>query len=165
MTFLRAPMEDALLLPGCIKPGYTFWQPAAWPEGLPVPGGKAGAFHESILEYLSMCQFLEIPFRLPVAPKGSPLSFLHGRIFETCPNTVSHPPARALEEAFLYQREHPALPLAFCMAQTADGGEPLLLMLRAEDGRALIQSALDDRQVFNLNVGLDRLLPKLQFTW
>ena len=165
LTFLRTPVEETLLLPGCTKPGYTFWQPAAWPEGMPAPGSKAGSFHPSILEYLSVCQFLEIPFCLPVAPKGSPLSFLHGRIFETCPNTLSHPPARALEEAFLYQREHPANLLAFCMAQTSDSGEPLLLMLRAVDGRAFIQSALDDQRILNLHVGLDRLLPKLQFTW
>ena len=165
MAFSRTPMEEALLLPGCTLPGYVFWQPAPWPEGMPAPGSKAGVFHQSIWAYLSVCQFLEIPFCLPVAPKGSPLSFLYGRIFETCPNTLSHPPARALEEAFLYQREHPSQPLAFCMAQTSDAGEPLLLMLRAADGRAYIQSALDDQRILNLNVGLDRLLPKLQFTW
>lgn len=165
MAFQRVPMEETLLLPGCTQPGYTFWQPAPWPDGLPAPGSKAGAFDRAIWDYLSVCQFLEIPFRLPVAPKGSPLSFLFHRTFETCPNTVSHPPARALEEAFLYQREHPSVPLAFCMAQTSDGGEPLLLLLRAEDGRALIQSALDDQQTLDLKIGLDRLLPKLQFTW
>lgn len=165
MAFARTPMEEALLLPGCIRPGYVFWQPAPWPDGLPAPGGKAGAFHPDILEYLSVCQFLEIPFRLPVAAKGSTLSFLYQRTFETCPNTVSSPPARALEEAFLYQREHPARPLAFCMAQTSDAGEPLLLMLRAEDGKAFVQSALDDQRIWNLNIALDRLLPKLQFTW
>jgi len=165
MTFDRSPMEETLLLPGCPKPGYVFWQPASWPEGMPAPGSKSGAFHSDIREYLSVCQFLEIPFRLPVAPKGSPLSFLYQRTFETCPNTVFSPPDRAMEEAFLYQREHPSQRLSFCMAQTCDAGEPLLLMLRAEDGRAYVCSALDDQRVLNLNIALDRLLPKLQFTW
>jgi len=163
MTFLRTPMDDELTLPGCNRPGYTFWQPVAWPEGGAPLGERAGAFHQSIIEYLSLCQFLEVSFQLPVAPKGSTLSFLYQRTFETCKNTVSAPPARAFEEAFLYQREHPTLPLAYCMAQTCDGGEPLMLMLRAEDGQAFILA--EGRCVLDLKIGLDRLLPKLQFGW
>jgi len=165
MTFLRTPMDDALILPGCQRPGCAFWQPIAWPENKVPLGKHAASFHPSILEYVSMCQFLEIRFRLPVANAGSPLSFLYGRVFETCKNTVSAPPSRAFEEAALYQKEHPGLPLGFCMASTCDDGEPLVLMLRAEDGQAYIQHAMGDPALLHLKLGLDRLLPKLLFTY
>lgn len=29
LTFLRTPLDEKLLLPGCQRPGYAFWQPAA----------------------------------------------------------------------------------------------------------------------------------------
>lgn len=29
-TWLRTPMEESLLLPGCARPGYAFWQHHAW---------------------------------------------------------------------------------------------------------------------------------------
>lgn len=128
-------------------------------------GPLAEQFHHSIVEYLSMCQFLEIHFHLPVAHMNSPLSFLYNRTFETCKNTESAPPSRAFEEAGFYRREHPALPLAYCMAATCDGAEPLLLMLRAEDGQAFIQHATGDPSPLYLKLGLDRLLPKLQFVY
>ena len=47
----------------------------------------------------------------------------------------------------------------------ADGAEPLLLMLRAEDGQAFIQHATGDPSPLYLKLGLDRLLPKLQFVY
>ena len=72
---------------------------------------------------------------------------------------------RAFEEAGFYRREHPTLPLAYCMATTCDGAEPLLLMLRAEDGQAFIQHATGDPSPLYLKLGLDRLLPKLQFVY
>ena len=128
-------------------------------------GPLAEQFHHSIVEYLSMCQFLEIHFHLPVAHMNSPLSFLYNRTFETCKNTESAPPSRAFEEAGFYRREHPTLPLAYCMATTCDGAEPLLLMLRAEDGQAFIQHATGDPSPLYLKLGLDRLLPKLQFVY
>lgn len=165
LTFLRTPMDEKLLLPGCQRPGYAFWQPIAWPDGKAPMGRRAARFHESIREYLSMCQFLEIRFHLPVAPAGSPLSFLYRRTFETCPNTETATPGRAFEEAALYQRENPALPLAYCMAATCDDGEPLLLMLRASDGQAFIQHAQGEPELLYLRVGVDRLLPKLQFVY
>ena len=165
MTFLRTPMDDALVLPGCQRPGYAFWQPIAWPDNKVPLGKHAKHFHPGIIEYVSMCQFLEIRFRLPVANAGSPLSFLYGRVFETCKNTVSAPPSRAFEEAALYQKEHPGMPLAYCMATTCDDGEPLALMLRAEDGEAYIQHAMGDAAPLHLKLGVDRLLPKLLFTY
>ena len=165
MTWLRTPMDDALVLPGCQRPGYAFWQPIAWPEDKVPLGKHAEHFHPRIIEYVSMCQFLEIRFRLPVANAGSPLSFLYGRVFETCKNTVSAPPSRAFEEAALYQKEHPGLPLAYCMAVTCDAGEPLSIMLRADDGQVYIQHAMGDPAVLDLKLGLDRLLPKLLFTY
>ena len=96
---------------------------------------------------------------------NSPLSFLYNRTFETCKNTESAPPSRAFEEAGFYRREHPTLPLAYCMATTCDGAEPLLLMLRAEDGQAFIQHATGDPSPLYLKLGVDRLLPKLQFVY
>lgn len=165
MTWLRTPMDDALVLPGCQRPGFAFWQPIAWRNGKVPLGKKADRFHQSIIEYVSMCQFLEIRFRLPVARAGSPLSFLYGRVFETCKNTESAPPSRAFEEAALYEREHPELPLAYCMAITCDEGEPLLLMLRAEDGEAYIQHTMGTAAPLHLKLGVDRLLPKLQFVY
>ncbi len=165
LTYLRAPMDEKLLLPGCQRPGYAFWQPIPWRDGAAPLGDQAGEFHQTILEYVSMCQFLEIRFHLPVAHMGSPLSFLYGRTFETCKNTESAPPARAFEEARLYRREHPALPLSYCMAATCDDAEPLLLMLRAEDGQAFIQHAVGDVAPLYLKLTIDRLLPKLQFVY
>jgi len=165
VAWLRTPMEEALLLPGCCRAGCSFWQPAPWPQdGAPL-GKKAGSFHESIIEYLSMCQFLEMRFQLPVARRGSTLSFLYRRTFEMAPNTRCNPPSRAFEEAFLYQREHPSMPLAYCMAATCDGGKPLLLMLRAADGQAFVQHAEGGAPILEFRLGLDRLLPKLQFVY
>lgn len=164
-AWLRTPMEEKLLLPGCRRPGFSFWQPVPWPEsGVPL-GRKAASFHESILEYLSMCQFLEMRFQLPVARGGSTLSFLYRRTFETAPNTRYNPPERAFEEAFLYQREHPSVPLAYCMAATCDDGEPLLLMLRASDGQVFVQHAQGSMPILYFRMTVDRLLLRLQFVY
>ena len=46
-----------------------------------------------------------------------------------------------------------------------DGAEPLLLMLGAEDGQAFIQHASGDPSPLYLKLGVDRLLPKLQFVY
>ena len=165
LTFLRTPMDEKLVLPGCNRPGFAFWQPIPWEDGTVPLGKKADNFHSTIVAYLSMCQFLEIRFCLPVAPMNSPLSFLYERVFETYKNTEKAPPSRAFEEAEIYQREHPSLPLSFCMASTCDGGTPLLIMLRAEDGQAFIQQADSDAEVMYLKLTIDRLLPKLKFVY
>ncbi|MDD3335995.1 MAG: hypothetical protein PHI98_10835 [Eubacteriales bacterium] len=165
LTYLRAPMDEKLVLPGCQRPGYAFWQPIPWKDGNVPLGEAASRFHQSIVDYLSMCQFLEIRFHLPVASAGSPLSFLYMRTFETYKNTESAPPKQAFQEAQLYSREHPTLPLSLCMAATCDNAEPLLLMLRAEDGQAYIQYANRDAAPLYLKLTVDRLLPKLQFVY
>lgn len=164
VTFLREPMDEALLLPGCTRPGYSFWQPVAWEKEVPL-GKEAHRFHESIREYLAMCQFLEVRFCLPVAGAGSPLSFLYRRVFETCRNTLGNPPSRMLEEAVQLHHLDEAAPLAYCMAQTCDEGEGLLLMVRAEDGQVFVQRADEKQELLYLKVGLDRLLPKLLFVY
>lgn len=164
-TCLRTPMDEKLLLPGCTRPGYAFWQPVPWKNDKPPLGKAAESFHSSIIEYVSMCQFLEIRFQLPVAHIGSPLSFLYGRTFECCPNTENNPPERAFEEAGMYRREHPEWPLAYCMAVTCDDGEPLMLMLRAEDGEAFVQRTMAETKPMYLKLGVDRLLPKLRFVY
>lgn len=154
------PVPDALTLPGCQKPGYAYWQPAPWePSGVPL-GEYAAQFHPSIVNYLSMCQFLEMRFCLPVVRKGSALSFLYNRPFETFRNTVDATPAQAFEEAVYVSRER-SCPLAFCMASTCDGGEPIRLMLSASDGQAFLDGSGREPMCFRL--GVDRLLPKLQF--
>ena len=163
ICLLRTPMEEDMLLPGCSRMGYSCWQPIAW-EGGVMLGENAGAFHHSILEYLSLCQFLEIRFRLPIAGPNGALGFLYGRTFELYRNTHLSPPSRALEEAYLYQREHPAQPLAYCMAATCDAGEPILIMLRAEDGEVFVRRASGGEPLY-FKLGLDRLLPKLQFVY
>lgn len=165
MAWLRTPMAEELLLPGCVKPGFSFWQPVPWKGGQPALGKAAENFHQSIIDYVSMCQFLEIRFQLPVAHAGSPLSFLYGRTFESCPNTECSPPDRAFEEAGMYRHEHPDWPLAYCMAATCDDGEPLLLMLRAQDGGAFILRTMTNNQPLDLRLGLERLLPKVQFIY
>ena len=164
-AWLRTPADDALLLPGCNRPGYAFWQPVAWKNNKAPLGKAAEGFHTSIVEYLSMCQFLEIRFQLPVASVGSPLSFLYGRTFEACKNTVSNPPSRMWEESLLYRREHPELPLNYCMAVTCDDGEPLTLMLRADNGEAFVLRTMAETKPLFLKLGLDRLLPKLRFCY
>lgn len=165
LTYARTPMDEALVLPGCQRPGYVFWQPVAWRDGVAPLGEHAAHFHQSILDYLSMCQFLEIRFRLPVASSNSPLSFLYGRVFETFKNTESAPPSRALEEAVQYHREHPQYPLSFCMAATCDVGETLLVMLRAEDGQMYVLRPESDAEPLYCRLTVDRLLPKLQFVY
>lgn len=163
-TFLREPMDEALLLPGCPRAGYACWQPVAWDGEVPL-GREAHRFHESIREYLSLCQFLEVRFVLPVANAGGPLGFLYGRVFETCRNTVSRPPERAFEEALTAHRFETDLPLSYCMAQTCDGGEALLVMVRAEDGGVFVRHASGAVRMLDLKLGLDRLLPKLKFVY
>ena len=163
MTYLRTPMDEALLLPGCPRPGYAFWQPIAWPGGGVPLGEEAAQFHTSIVEYLSLCQFLEVRFVLPVAKAGSPLSFLYRRVFETCRNTRLSPPSRAFEEAL--ELSTPDLPLSYCMAQTADDGEPLLLLIRADNGQVWVHRPLGYAKPLELRLDLDRLLPKLQFVF
>lgn len=165
MTWLRTPMDSALLLPGCTKPGYAFWQPVPWKNDRPPLGKAAQGFHQSILDYVSMCQFLEIRFQLPVAHAGSPLSFLYGRTFESCKNTESNPPSRVFEEAAMYRSEHPEWPLSYCMAVTCDNGEPLALMLRAEDGEAFLLRTMTEAKPLYLKLGVDRLLPKVRFVY
>lgn len=165
LTFARTPMDEKLVLAGCQRPGYVFWQPVAWKDDRAPLGENAKLFHPSILEYVSMCQMLEMRFRLPVAPVNSPLSFLHNRVFETYKNTEGAPPARAFDEALLYHREHPEVPLAYNMAATCDGGAPLLVMLRAEDGQMFIQWADREAQPVYCKLTVDRLLPKLQFVY
>lgn len=165
LTWLRTPMDEKLVLPGCQRPGYAFWQPIPWKDGNVPLGEHASEFHKSIVDYLSLCQFLEIRFCLPVAGSGSPLSFLYRRVFETRKNTESAPPKQAFQEALVYGREHPELPLSFCMAATCDGAQPLLLMLRAEDGQAYVIRADSAGDPLYLKVGMDRLLPKLQFVY
>ncbi len=165
LTFLRVPMDEKLVLPGCKRPGYAFWQPIPWKDGNVPFGEHESLFHQSILDYLAICQFLEIRFHLPVAPVNSPLSFLHNRIFETPKNTESAPPAQAFEEAVFYGHEHPNLPLSYCMAMTCDSRDPLLLMLRAEDGQAYIYHAEGIAEPLYLKLTVDRLLPKLKFVY
>lgn len=165
VTWLRTPMDEALLLPGCAKPGCFFWQPVPWKDDKAPLGKAAELFHQSIIDYVSMCQFLEIRFQLPVAHGGSPLSFLYGRTFEACRNTETLPPSRAFEEAALYHREHADVPLSCCMAVTCDDGEPLALMLRAEDGEAFILRTMTQNKPLDLKLGLDRLLPKVKFVY
>ncbi|HNW86332.1 MAG TPA: hypothetical protein PLP25_11685 [Candidatus Limiplasma sp.] len=165
LTFSRTPMDDKLVLPGCQRPGYIFWQPIAWKDNQAPLGENALLFHQSIIDYVSMCQLLEIRFHLPVAPLNSPLSFLYGRVFETCKNTDSAPPSRAFDEAVLYHREHPDLPLGYTMAVSCDGGSPLLVMLRAEDGQMFIQRTDRDALPVFCKLTIDRLLPKLQFVY
>lgn len=165
LCYTRQPMEDALVIAGCKRPGYAFWQPIAWRDDKPPLGEHAEKFHSSIIEYLSMCQFLEIRFRLPVAAAGSPLSFLYGRVFETYRNTELSPPSRAFEEALLERELDESLPLMLSIAATCDEGEPLLIALRAEDGIALIVHAERQREPLNCRLTIDRLLPKLQFVY
>ena len=165
LTYLRTPMDEKLVISGCQRPGFAFWQPVAWADNKAPLGKHAAAFHDSIRQYVSMCQFLEIRFHLPVAHMGSPLSFLYGRTFECCPNTENNPPERAFEEAGMYRREHPEWPLAYCMAVTCDDGEPLMLMLRAEDGEAFVQRTMAETKPMYLKLGVDRLLPKLRFVY
>lgn len=165
LTFSRAPLDEKLVLPGCQRPGHVFWQPIAWKDDRVPLGENAKLFHQSIIDYLSMCQFLEIRFHLPVAPVNSPLSFLYGRVFESYKNTESSPPSRAFDEALLYQREHPDSPLGYTMAASCDGGAPLLVVLAAEDGQMFVQRADRDQPPVYCKLTIDRLLPKLQFVF
>lgn len=165
LCLIREPMETAMTLPGCQRPGYAFWQPIAWKDGKPPLGPKSKKFHASIVEYLSMCQFLEIRFRLPVAAANSPLAFLYGRVFECCRNTELAPPSKAFEEALLESELDTSLPLMLPIAVTCDAGEPLRISLRAEDGAVVITHIETDEQPIDLKLTIDRLLPKLQFVY
>ncbi|MDD3411948.1 MAG: hypothetical protein PHY12_14180, partial [Eubacteriales bacterium] len=75
------------------------------------------------------------------------------------------PPSRAFDDAIFYHTEHPAVPLSYCMAATCDGGDPLLVMLRAEDGQMFVQRADKDDEPVYCKLTIDRLLPKMQFVY
>jgi len=62
-------------------------------------------------------------------------------------------------------RQEPEIPLSCCMAQTCDDGEPLLLMIRADNGNVFVRYASSDARLLELKLGLDRLLPKLKFVF
>jgi hypothetical protein len=165
LTFRRTPMDEGLIVSGCQRPGFVFWQPIAWPDtGVPL-GEHAAKFNDHIVEYLSVCQTLEIRFKLPVTSAKSPLSFLYGRVFETYPYTVSTPPSRAFEEAVFTYQSNIGIPLAFCMASSCDHLEPLQMMLDAEDGQMYILRAYDPDQPVFCKIPIDRLLPKLRFVY
>lgn len=165
LTYTRVPMESQLTLPGCQRPGFAFWQPIAWKDGKPPLGENGTKFHKSIVDYLSMCQFLEIRFKLPVASSNSPLSFLYGRVFETYRNTELAPPSQAFDEAVYQHERDDSLPLMFIMAQTCDVGEPLLIALRASDGVMLILRPEQQTPPMDCKLTVDRLLPKMQFVY
>ena len=74
LSWLRTPEDEPLVIPGCRRPGYVFWQPIAWKEEKAPLGKQAAKFHQSIVDYLSLCQFLEMRFYLPVPASGNPLS-------------------------------------------------------------------------------------------
>ena len=165
LTYHRTPMEEALIVPGCRRPGFVFWQPVSWPEtGVPL-GENAGMFHQSIVDVLSVCQTLEIRFKLPVTSVKSPLSFLYNRVFETFANTVSTPPERAFDEAVFACQNKPGMPLSFCMAATCDGQEPLQMMLDAADGQMYVLRDYEQDQPVYCRITIDRLLPKLRFIY
>ena len=42
LTFLRTPMDEGLIVPGCQRPGFVFWQPIAWPDPDVPLGEHAG---------------------------------------------------------------------------------------------------------------------------
>jgi hypothetical protein len=165
LAFLRTPMDESLVVPGCQRPGFVFWQPAPWPQGGAPLGEHAGEFHRDIVEYLSVCQTLEIRFKLPVTPVKSPLSFLYDRVFEMYPNTVSAPPSQAFAEAVFANRLADTAPPAFCMAATCDGLEPLRMMLCADDAQMYVLRAVDADQPVFCKITMDRLLPKLRFVY
>lgn len=165
LTYHRTPMDEGLIVPGCQRPGYVFWQPIAWPDANVPLGEYADRFHKNIVDYLSVCQTLEIRFKLPVTPVKSPLSFMYNRVFETYPNTVSAPPGRAMEEAVFAAQANPGVPLAFCMAGSCDDQEPLRMMLDAADGQMYILRAYEPEQPVFCKIPVDRLLPKLRFVY
>lgn len=165
LCWLRSPKDEALVIPGCRRPGYAFWQPISWKDDQAPLGEHTAEFHQSIVDYLSLCQFLEIRFFLPVAGSGSPYSFLYRRVFEAERNTDSALPEQKFQEALDYAAQRPELPLSFCMAATCDEGEKLMLMLRAEDGEAYIVPADQNREPVYLNATLERLLPRVQFVY
>lgn len=79
LCWLRSPKDEALVIPGCRRPGYAFWQPISWKDDQAPLGEHTAEFHQSIVDYLSLCQFLEIrffsaggrfwqPIQLPVPP-------------------------------------------------------------------------------------------------
>ncbi len=165
LTYQRESIETGLIVPGCQRPGFVFWQPIAWPDGQVPLGKHAPSFHTDIVEYLSVCQMLEIRFKLPVTPAKSPLSFLYNRVFETYASTVSAPPARAFAEGVYAHDVDAATPLAYCMATTCDDLEPLRMMLDAANGQMFVLRADEPDQPVYCKISIDRLLPKLRFVY
>ena len=163
ITCTRAQMDTDLLLPGCESAGYSFWQPVLWPEGGAPLGEHAASFHTSIVEYVSMCRFFEIPFTLPVPEKQSPLSYLWGRRFQTFQNTLALRPETVMDEAVALYQNSGSLFMGFPFAVTFDRGEPLTLILRASDGVMFVSRAERDNAFTSLNTTLREVMPKLRF--
>ena len=156
LCWLRSPKDEALVIPGCRRPGYAFWQPISWKDDQAPLGEHTAEFHQSIVDYLSLCQFLEIRFFLPVAGSGSPYSFLYRRVFEAERNTDSAPPEQKFQEALDYAAQRPELPPSFCMAATCDEGEKLLLMLpRTVTYTDGVEGAAFADQVYTVRNGSD----------
>ena len=160
----RKPMDDELVVPGCQRPGYVFWQPVPWRNDQPPFGKHKALFHESVRDYLSICRFLEIRFRLPVTQAKTPLRFLYDRVFETYANTRDLTPGRAFDAAALAAKESPDAPFGYCMAATCDDGEPLQILLMAKDGQVCFTRADGGEPVYG-RMTVERLLPKLQFVY
>lgn len=160
----RTPMDEALVLPGCQRPGYVFWQPVPWGGAQPPFGKRKALFHQSIRDYLSVCRFLEIRFRLPVTQAKTPLRFLYDRVFEASANTRFFTPGLAFDEAALAHKAEPSMPLAYCMATTCDDGEPLRILLGASDGQVCFARADGGEPVYG-RMTVERLLPKLRFVY
>ena len=127
-------------------------------------GPLAEQFHHSIVEYLSMCQFLEIHFHLPVAHMNSPLSFLYNRTFETCKNTESAPPRAPLRRRGSTAGNTPPCRWPTAWPPPATRGAAFAHAPR-RGWAGFIQHATGDPSPLYLKLGLDRLLPKLQFVY
>lgn len=165
MILRSKAINESLMLPGCPLKDYTFWQPIPWAEGNVPLGDNAGAFHSSIIDYVSLCQFFEMQFHLPIPAFNNTASFARERVFECIRNTEDFPPAAAFDKAVEIHAGTPEIPLYYPMAATCDSGHPIILGIWADSTEAFLLVPGGSNKPVWLCLTLEKLLPKLRFVY
>ena len=65
LTYLRTPMDEKLVLPGCKRPGYAFWQPVPGRTG-PCPWARRpSSFTQALWNTCPCASFWRSVFTCP----------------------------------------------------------------------------------------------------
>lgn len=65
LTYLREPMDEKLVLPGCQRPGYAFWQPCPGRTGLCRLAQRPSSFTQALWNTCPCASFWRFVFICP----------------------------------------------------------------------------------------------------